>query len=72
MTQTQNMKTTHLEEQLKQLIRDNYELKIQNANQSEDVTSLQKQLDQMKQPLKLSQQQEDLRDAKCQAYVTIT
>ena len=60
-----------LEEQVKALIKDNYDLKMQNAADADHIESLTRDIEQLRQPYKLNQQQNELRDVKCQVYEVI-
>ena len=66
-----NIQNTSLEEQLKGLIRDNYDLKMQHANDSEEISQMQRQISNLKQPLKLQQQQVELCEVKARLYEVI-
>ena len=52
--QKRSEQNSTLEEQLKQLIKDNYQLKVQHDTDSEEVQQLQKQIATLRQPLKLT------------------
>lgn len=65
------MNEDSLEEQVKALIKDNYELKMQNASDTEEINNLAHEIAQLKQPYKLAAQQDELRDVKCQVYEVI-
>lgn len=56
---------------MKQLIRDNHDLRMQAASDVEKIDTLNRELIQMRQPFKLKAQQEELRDVKCQVYDVI-
>ena len=60
-----------LEEQVKALIKDNYDLKMQNAADADHIESLTRDIAQLRQPYKLNEQQNELRDVKCQVYEVI-
>ena len=60
-----------LEEQVKALIKDNYDLKMQNAADADHIESLTRDIAQLRQPYKLNEQQNELRDIKCQVYEVI-
>ena len=65
------MNQFNLEDQVKTLIKDNYELKMQNAADTEQIQSLESELCHLKQPFKMKSQQEELRDIKCKLYEVI-
>lgn len=66
-----NIENTSLEDQLKGLIRDNYDLKMQKASDDEEISQMRRQITTLKQPVKLQEQQAELRDAKARLYEQI-
>lgn len=60
-----------LEEQVKALIKDNYDLKMQCAADADQIENLSRDIGQLRQPYKLQAQQDELRDVKCQVYEVI-
>ena len=65
------MNNETLEDQVKQLIKDNHELRMQAAADVESIENMQREMQQMRQPFKLGAQQDELRDIKCQVYEII-
>lgn len=66
-----NIENTSLEDQLKGLIRDNYDLKMQKASDDEEISQMRRQITTLVQPVKLQEQQAELRDAKARLYEQI-
>ena len=60
-----------LEQQVQELIRENYDLKMQSASDCEELEQLRHELTHLRQPFKLAAQQEELRDVKCQIYEVV-
>ena len=65
------MNAETLEDQVKQLIKDNHELRMQAASDVEQIENLQRELQQIRTPFSLEAQQEELRDVKCAVYEVI-
>ena len=60
-----------LEDQVRQLIKENYDLKMQNASDCDEIENLKREIDGIRQPYKLTAQQDELRDVKCKVYEVI-
>ena len=52
-------------------MKDNCDLKVQAAADFEHIEQLRKEVTDLRQPFKLTEQQEELRDVKCQIYDVI-
>lgn len=60
-----------LEDQVRQLIKENYDLKMQNAADCDEIDHLKGDIEGLRQPYKLAAQQDELRDVKCKVYEVI-
>ena len=56
---------------MRALIKENYDLKMQNATDIERIGNLTSEVSQLRQPFKVTSQQDELRDAKCQLYEVV-
>ena len=61
-----------MENQVRDLIKDNYVLKMQNAQDTEAIEQLTHELQNLRQPNMLKAQSDELRDIKCSVYGVIS